>query len=219
MKSAVAIIGMACRYPEARTPAELWENVLAQRQSFRRIPPERLRLEDYLDEDPTAPDRTYAGEAALITDYEFDRVRYRVAGSTYRAADLTHWLALDIAAQALADAGYPEGEGLPKETTGVLLGNTLTGEFSRANSMRLRWTYVHRVVEAALIKDGTSMEQRRSFLEGLEASYKSSFPPVTSETLDGSLSNTIAGRICNYLDLKGGGYTIDGACAASLLAV
>jgi enediyne polyketide synthase len=219
MKSAVAIIGMACRYPEARTPAELWENVLAQRQAFRRMPSERLRLEDYLDKDPNAPDRTYASEAALITDYEFDRVRYRVAGSTYRATDLTHWLALDIAAQALADAGYPAGEGLPKETTGVLLGNTLTGEFSRANGMRLRWPYVRRVVEAALVKDGALTEERRSFLESLEAAYKSSFPPITEETLVGSLSNTIAGRICNHFDLKGGGYAVDGACASSLLAL
>src|SRR6185295_2882516 len=30
---------------------------------------------------------------------------------------------------------------------------------------------------------------------------------------------TIAGRICNYFDLHGGGYTVDGACASSLLAI
>ena len=57
---------------------------------------------------------------------------------------MAHWLALDIAAKALADAGFPEGKGLPRETTGVLLGNTLTGEFSRANVLRLRWPYVRR---------------------------------------------------------------------------
>ena len=39
------------------------------------------------------------------------------------------------------------------------------------------------------------------------------------ETLAGGLSNTIAGRICNHFDFKGGGYTVDGACASSLLAV
>src|SRR6266436_10141571 len=57
------------------------------------------------------------------------------------------------------------------------------------------------------------------FLSKLEADYKSPFPPVGEETLAGSLSNTIAGRICNQFDLKGGGYTVDGACASSLLAV
>src|SRR5947209_9192729 len=39
------------------------------------------------------------------------------------------------------------------------------------------------------------------------------------ESLAGGLSNTIAGRICNHFDLHGGGYTLDGACASSLLAV
>ena len=47
MSTAVAVVGMACRYPDARSPAELWENVLAQRRAFRPLPPERLRLADY----------------------------------------------------------------------------------------------------------------------------------------------------------------------------
>src|SRR5262249_52303562 len=52
-----------------------------------------------------------------------------------------------------------------------------------------------------------------------EARYKAPFPATNEESLAGGLSNTIAGRICNYFDLKGGGYTVDGACASSLLAV
>ena len=219
MSPTVAIVGMACRYPDARSPVELWENVLAQRRAFRRLPPERLRLDDYLSADRSAPDRTYAGEAALIEGYEFDRINFRVAGSTFRSADLTHWLALDVASEALADAGFPDADGLPRETTGVLLGNTLTGEFSRANGMRLRWPYVRRVVEAALVQAGWMPEQRHHFFEVLEASYKAPFAPVGEETLAGALSNTIAGRICNHFDLKGSGYTVDGACASSLLAV
>jgi enediyne polyketide synthase len=216
--NAIAIVGMACVYPDARSPGELWENVLAQRRAFRRLPPERLRREDYFSADPHTPDATYATEAAVIEGYEFDRVAFRVVGSTFRAADLAHWLALDVAAKALADAGFAEGKNLPRETTGVLLGNTLTGEFSRANTLRLRWPYVRRVLDAALAKENWTPEQRQKFLSNLETEYKSPFPPVGEETLAGSLSNTIAGRICNQFDLKGGGYTVDGACASSLLA-
>ncbi|HEX9922653.1 MAG TPA: type I polyketide synthase, partial [Anaerolineae bacterium] len=219
MKPAIAIVGMACRYPDANSPAELWENVLAQRRAFRRIPPERLRLEDYYSEDQAASDYMYITQAAVLKDYEFDRVNFRVAGSTYRSADLAHWLALDVAAQALVDAGFLDGEGLNRETTGVVLGNTLTGEFSRANQMRLRWPYVRRTVDAALIEQGWSPEQRRDFLLNLEAQYKAPFPLPDEESLAGGLSNTIAGRICNYFDFKGGGYTVDGACASSLLAM
>src|SRR5437762_3412655 len=61
--------------------------------------------------------------------------------------------------------------------------------------------------------------ERAQFLESLEAKYKSAFPPVGEETLAGGMSNTIAGRICNYFDLKGGCYTVDGACASSLLSI
>lgn len=217
--AALAIVGMACRYPDASSPVELWENVLAQRQAFRRIPAVRLRHDDYFADDPLLPDRTYSTEAAVITDYAFDRVRYRIAKSTYESADLTHWLALDVAAQALADAGFVEGTGLPHGMTGVVVGNTLTGEFSRAHVLRLRWPYVRRVFEAALIEHRWDDEQRQAFLAQVEHRYKAPFPPVGEETLAGGLSNTIAGRICNYFDLHGGGFTVDGACASSLLAV
>ena len=214
----IAIVGMACRYPDARSPAELWENVLAQRRAFRRMPVERLRLEDY-HPDLGASDSVTTTQVAVIEGYEFDRVRFRTAGATYREVDLAHWLALDVADQALTDAGFANGEGLPRATTGVLIGNTLTGEFSRANMLRLRWPYVRRVVDAALGDSDWSAEQRREFLASLETRYKAPFPPVGGETLAGGLSNTIAGRICNHFDLNGGGYTVDGACASSLLAV
>ncbi len=55
--------------------------------------------------------------------------------------------------------------------------------------------------------------------EVLEQHYKSVFPAVNEDTLAGGLSNTIAGRICNYLNADGGGYTVDGACSSSLLAI
>jgi enediyne polyketide synthase len=219
MKESVAIVGMACCYPDARRPAELWENCLAGRRAFRRIPAERLSLDDYLSSDKAAPDKIYAAEAALIEGYEFDRMRYRIAGSTFRSADLAHWLALDIAAQSLDDAGFPEGEGLPKESTGVFLGNTLTGEFSRANTLRLRWPYVRRVLQGTLAERGWAAEEIREVVRRCEELYKEPFPAVGEDTLAGNLSNTIAGRICNHFDFKGAGYTVDGACASSLLAV
>lgn len=219
MRSGVAIVGMSCIYPDANSPGELWENVLAQRRAFRRIPPSRLRLEDYFSEDRSIPDTIYSTQAALIRDYEFDRLRFKVVGSTFRSADLAHWLALDVASSALTDAGFAEARQLPREETAVILGNTLTGEFSRANVLRLRWPYVRRIFHAELQKRGWTDEACREFLAQSEQSFKAPFPEPGEETLAGGLSNTIAGRICNHFDLKGGGYTVDGACAASLLAV
>src|SRR4051812_33139964 len=219
MTPPIAIVGMACVFPDCRSPDELWENVLARRRAFRAMPPERLRPSDYLARDRGTADRTYATQAAVIEGYEFDRLGFRVAGATFRATDLVHWLALDVSARALTNAGFPGGEGLPRAETGVLVGNSLTGEFSRANLMRLRWPYVRRVLESALRDEGWSAEHRRDFLTALEARYKEPFPPVGEDSLAGGLSNTIAGRVCNHFHLQGGGYTVDGACASSLLAV
>ncbi|MFQ5655464.1 MAG: acyltransferase domain-containing protein, partial [Planctomycetota bacterium] len=108
---------------------------------------------------------------------------------------------------------------LPRGDTGVLVGNSLTGEFSRAATLRLRWPYVRRVLGAVLRENGTGEEERGCLLRDAESLYKAPFPAPGEETLAGGLSNTIAGRICNHFDLGGGGYTLDGACCSSLLAV
>ena len=215
----IAVVGMACRYPDALSPRELWDNAVAGRRAFRRLPDVRMRLDDYWDADPTVPDRFYARTAAVIEGYEFDRIAYKIAGSTFRSTDLTHWLALDVAASALADAGFPMAEGLPRERTSVVVGNSLTGEFSRAGQLRLRWPYVRRMVAAALKEQHWDDDQLSAFLTDFEARYKSPFPVPDEDTLAGGLSNTIAGRICNHFDLKGGGYTVDGACSSSMLSV
>ncbi|WP_328499723.1 type I polyketide synthase [Streptomyces sp. NBC_00457] len=215
----IAVVGIACRYPDADSTEQLWQNVLAGRRAFRRLPDERMNLDDYYSPDPAAPDRFYTRKAAVLEGFEFDRIRYRVAGSTFRSTDMTHWLALDTAARALQDAGFPGAEGLPRSATGVVIGNTLTGEFSRANLMRLRWPYVRRTVGAALREQGWDDAALGTFLAGLETRYKSAFPPIDEDTLAGGLANTIAGRVCNHFDLHGGGFTVDGACSSSLLSV
>ena len=207
VSNAIAIVGAACRYPDATSPQELWQNVLAQRQAFRRMPSERLPLEDYWSPDPSVPDRTYSQNAAVITNWTFDRAKYRVSRSTFESADLAHWLALEIADLALQDAGFEP----PREGTGVIVGNTLTGDSSRAGSLRLRWPYVRRAAIAAGVEG--------EMLEKLEQAFNEPFAAIGEDSLAGGLSNTIAGRICNYFGFNGGGYTVDGACSSSLLSV
>lgn len=213
----IAIVGLACRFPEADDPGQLWDSVLTRRRAFRRMPEERLDLAEYYDADPLAEDKTYSTRAALLEGWEFDRAAFRVPGPVHRATDPAHWLALETAARALDDAGFPRGEGLARDRVSVIIGNTLTGEMTRAATLRARWPYVRRVLESAL--DGMADEQRLAVLSRAEAAYRAPFEPVGDETLAGGLSNTIAGRICNHFDFHGGGYTVDGACASSLLAV
>ncbi|WP_085584746.1 type I polyketide synthase [Thalassospira mesophila] len=217
----IAIVGMACRYPDADNPDQLFENALAQRRSFRTIPVERLAA-GYFDASGHALDRAYTNQAAVLNGFQFDRNWFRVSSQSYDATDLTHWLALTVARETIDSIRFRKGSTIvANEGIRVVIGNTLTGEFSRANLMRLRWPYVRGVVERQMRTEYPDITNDTlvRFLRHLEGSYKAPFPVPNEDTLAGGLANTIAGRICNHFDFKGGGYTVDGACSSSLISV
>jgi enediyne polyketide synthase len=214
----IAVIGLGCCYPGADSPLKFWENILARRREFRRIPDCRLPLNEYYDPNPLTPDKTYGKKAAVIDGFNFDWIKHRIPKSTFETTDIVHWLALEVALSSLKDAGYT-ADMLPKSTTGVILGNTLTGEQTRSNTMRLRWPFVRKALNVAAsdvqISNGDLLRLESIFKEY----YLSVFPPTNEDSLAGGLANTIAGRICNFLDVNGGGYVVDGACSSSLIAV
>lgn len=216
-RARVAVIGLGCWYPGAQDAKTLWQNILARRQQFREFPNVRLPLADYHSPDRSAPEKTYGRRGAFIDGFEFDWARRRIPKTVVDSTDVAHWLALEVALQAVADAGY-EPASLPQEKTCVLVGNTLTGEHTRSNAMRQRWPFVRRALLAAA-RDLVPAGQLHELSARMEALYKSPLAPTTEDTLAGGLSNTIAGRICNFMNLGGGGYTVDGACSSSLIAV
>lgn len=221
MSYPIAIVGMACRYPDADTIEQLFVNSLAQRRAFRRIPEVRLGS-GYFDHGGNSSDRAYVQQAAVIRGFEFDRERFRVSRASYEGTDLTHWLALTVAHEAIKDIRFRKGVShVAGDAVRVVVGNSLTGEFSRASTMRLRWPYVRAVVSQHLKEtlpdiDGAARERH---LRDLEGRYKAPFAPPNEDFLAGGLANTIAGRICNHFNFRGGGFTVDGACSSSLLAV
>ncbi len=215
---AIAVIGMAAWYPCGQNLKDFWSGILARRRAFRRIPDQRLNQQYYYDADPAAVDKTYVNQAALIDGFKFDWVKHRIPKQIYETADVVHWLALDLAIRAVADAGYGQ-KPLPKESTGVIIGNTLTGEVSRANGMRVRWPYVLNALRHATTALNYPEEVVEQLAEATEYLYKSAFPAISEDTLSGTLPGAIAGQICNYFDLKGGAYSVDGACSSSLIAI
>lgn len=214
----IAVIGLGCWYPGARNPLQLWENILSCRLEFRTIPDCRLPLSDYCDTTGQSLDKMYSQRAALIDGFEFDWINRRIPKSMFESTDLVHWLSIEVAEQALQDAGYSK-ETLDKDGTGVIIGNTLTGDITRATTVRLRWPLVRRALQRTCAAHGLSVEAVGTLEATLEKTFKSVFAEPNADTLAGGLANTIAGRVCNYFDLHGGGYIVDGACSSLLLAV
>ncbi|HEY2692309.1 MAG TPA: polyketide synthase, partial [Streptosporangiaceae bacterium] len=213
------MVGLACRFPDADDPAALLDLVLTERRAFRRLPPGRLNVADYYSADRATPDATYSARAAVIEGWQFDLGAFGVPAAVYLAADPAHWLALETAARALAAAGFPLGQGLARSRTGVIIGNTLNGDASRAAALRLRWPYVRRVFAEALAAGDIPRERAMPVLRHAAARYLAPFPVTTDETLTGATPASIAARICGYFGFRGGGYAVDGSQASSLVAV
>ncbi len=215
----IAIVGLACRYPDADDVAAFYQVFTTGRRAFRRIPPCRVDLADYYSSDPATPDATYSTRAGLIEGWRFDRAAFGISQAAYHSADPAHWLALETAARALAGAGFPGGAGLPSDRAGAFIGNTLTGDVSRAAELRLRWPYTRQVLADALFASQAPSYLAERVLAAAAARYLAPLPAVSGETLAGSAPGTIAGLICGQLGLTGGGFAVDGGTASGLAAV
>src|SRR5512138_2595420 len=84
---AIAIVGLGCMLPDAPNPAAFWDNVLNKRYSITEVPPERWKVDDYYDPDPTAPDKTYSKIGSWVRDFEFDWKKYRLPPRVANAMD------------------------------------------------------------------------------------------------------------------------------------
>lgn len=217
MTERLAIVSSACRFPDASSLAELWENSVCGRRSFRAIPKSRLDIAGYAEHLVGTADSIVPVQAGLLTGWSFDRSRFRIPKRTYESTDLVHWLALELAAEALDGIGGVTG--LDRQRTAVVVANTLTGEFSRATLLRLRGPFLDELLGSVVDDVGVGAESAALIRSRFSAALRERLPEPTEDSLAGGLANTIAGRIANYFDFGGGAYSVDGACASSLVAL
>lgn len=123
VEDAVAIVGYACRLPDAPDSRRFWHNLVQRHNSVRRLTPAELQAAGVSSDEQAAP--SYVPFAAPISG--FDCFDARFFGFTQREAetlDPQQRLMLQTAYHALEDAGYPSGRGLDR--VGVFAG----GRFS-----------------------------------------------------------------------------------------
>ena len=217
--SSIAIVGLACRLPDADDTAALLDSVLTGRRAFRRIPLARLDLAEYFNPDPRVGDTTYSTRAALLEGWRFDLAAFGISGPDFATTDPAHWLALETAARALAAAGFPGGDGLPAERTGVFIGNAPAKDGGPAATLRLRWPYTRRILADALAAAGIPPQAGREVLAAAAARYLAPFAPVSARSMAGGSAAGIATTICARFGLRGGGFTADAGGASSLAAI
>jgi acyl transferase domain-containing protein/NAD(P)H-dependent flavin oxidoreductase YrpB (nitropropane dioxygenase family) len=204
----LAIIGMGCMFPDAPNLRAYWQNILNQHDAVREVSPDRWRPEDFFSTDRVARDRLYSKWGAFLGNVVFDPLKYQIPPASLFSIEPVQLLALEVAAEALADAGYDRPD-FPRKRTAVIMAAAGTHEQGMRYGIRtLMRQYVPRAA-------GLTDEQREQVYDSLERQL----PEWTEDSFPGILANVIAGRIANRFDLGGSNFTVDAACASSLAAL
>ncbi|XYI03831.1 type I polyketide synthase [Sorangium sp. So ce1128] len=118
----VAVVGMACRFPKAADPDAFWRMLRDGVDATTEIPPERWDIDALYDPDPLAPGKMITRRAALLQHVDrFDASFFGISPREANDTDPQQRLALELAWEALEDAGLPAGD-LAGSRTGVFVG-------------------------------------------------------------------------------------------------
>ncbi|WP_330479178.1 SDR family NAD(P)-dependent oxidoreductase [Streptomyces platensis] len=194
----IAIVGMACCYPGAPDAARYWSNVVTGVDSVTEVPADRWDAATYHDPDPArAGERTPSRWGGFLPALPFDALAHGIPPASLTGIEPVQLLALDAAANALADAGYA-GRDFDRARTSVVFGAEAGTELAGAYGLRA----LH-----------------PAYLGDLPPALDAELPRLTEDSFPGVLANVIAGRIASRLDLGGANCTVDAACASSLAAL
>lgn len=119
----IAIVGIGCRFPGgADSPDKFWQLLLDGVDAVTPVPATRWPVEDYYDEDPSAPNRSSFSHGAFIEDIDrFDAYFFGIAPAEAARMDPQQRHFLEVAWEALEDAGQTRS-GLRGTSTGVFVG-------------------------------------------------------------------------------------------------
>ena len=187
----------AC-FLRAENLARFWAILRKGIDSIIDVPESHWRASDYFDNDPKAPDRTYAHRGGFLTPVDFPLLDFGIAPNSVEATDTTQLLGLMVARQALDDAGCMNNPTLDRDKVqrdpgrrgrnrapviplGARLGHPI-------------WRRADRGPPASTGRPTTKMSIERIASSYCRLATENSFP--------GLLGNVAAGRIANRLDLR-----------------
>ena len=202
-KNSIAVVGIGGIFPDAPNPRQFWDNILKRRDASRTPPEGRWYLSenDAFDPEVGKADKVYSKKACYVdpSSYELDYSKLNISPDFVRQLDPMFHLALYAGDQAFKDAGAEKWD---TDRMGVIMGNlVLPSEMSSALAREyLGRTFEEKVLSAEVISaedaEVTKINPLNRYVAGLPA-----------------------GLLARALNLGGGAYTLDAACASSLYAL
>jgi len=214
----VAIVGMSVLLPGAADLDAYWRNLLGGTDAISEVPDGRWDADYYRPDSTSGPavaDQVYCRRGGFVDELaEVEVTRFGIMPNSVPGTEPDQLIALHVAAAALADAG---GESrLPdRRRVGVVLGRGgyLTPGLVRLDQrVRTAGQLVRTLGELLPDLDPGQLDRIRT-------AFTDRLGPDSPESVIGLVPNLAASRVANRLDLRGPAYTVDAACASSLIAV
>lgn len=209
----IAIVGMGAHLPGAPDVETYWRNIRDGVDATSEVPADRWDALFY-DPESNRPDRFYCRRGGFISDPTFDAVGFGVMPVAVDDAEPDQLMALQVAQTAVDDAAGAI-DAIDPERIGVILGR---GGYLTAGMARLdQRVRVANQVESVLRSVLPDLAEDEVAAVG--EAFRRRIGEDRPEAAIGLVPNLVASRIANRLDLRGPAFTIDAACASSLLAV
>ncbi|WP_411103283.1 aminotransferase class I/II-fold pyridoxal phosphate-dependent enzyme [Streptomyces sp. cmx-4-9] len=197
---------MACRFPGARDLNQFWRLLTAPQAQFSTVPDTRWRSAAFLSDDFRDSSSASTDTMALLPDVgHFDAAHYGIPPRRAKSMDPQHRLLIDLAREAIQDAGW-EAEGFDREETSVITSLTESG-YRELSTMRIRMKQLTGGEFGARVPDPRWPEAVRA----VDALHGTS--------VAGLLLNMGPNSISSVFDLHGESYALDAACSGGLMAV
>ncbi|WP_241826836.1 type I polyketide synthase, partial [Streptomyces graminilatus] len=215
----VAIVGMSVLLPGAADLDSYWRNLLAGTDAITDVPDGRWDTDAYYRPDSSGgravADQVYCRRGGFVDGLaEVEVTRFGIMPNSVAGTEPDQLIALKVAAAALADAGGDDH--LPdRHRVGVILGRGgyLTPGLVRLDQrVRTAGQLVRTLGELMPELDPVQLDRVRT-------AFTDRLGPDSPESAIGLVPNLAASRVANRLDLRGPAYTVDAACASSLVAV
>jgi 3-oxoacyl-(acyl-carrier-protein) synthase/phosphopantetheinyl transferase/malonyl CoA-acyl carrier protein transacylase len=212
-KSDVAIIGMSCVFPGAKNVQTFWENILNGVDSTQTVPADRIDPVHF-DKSVTGVDRFYCSKGGFIPEYSFDPQRFGILPLAVEGTEPDHLITLDLVHSALEDAGvFDRNYSLDK--TGIIIGK---GNYTGPGATRA--IEIVRTGEqiSSVLKDLLPQLSEED-LDKVKHEFQLRKGRFSADTAMGLIPNLVASLVANRFNLGGLAFTLDAACASSLLAI
>lgn len=197
---------MACRFPGARNVNEYWRLLMAPQAQFSTVPDSRWRTAAFLSDNFRDTSSAYTDTMALLPDVgHFDAAHYGIPPRRASSMDPQHRLLIDLAREAIQDAGW-EADGFDREETSVITALTESG-YREISTMQIRMRQLAGGEFGARATDSGPFEMVRA-VDGLHGT-----------SVAGLLLNMGPNTISSVFNLHGESYALDSACSGGLMAV